>query len=139
MWCGLEGGSGQRSKVQENKWLSAKPVMPDSARPHANRMFRSGRAPRIELTRHHTNQPKREFLEYGKNREIRKIRNNEQKPELPKDPAKRKKESEENKKSRTKQATANPQQTQSKEMRRCKCDLRRMGSAMRARQRKDTD
>jgi len=72
LWCGLEGGSCQRLKVQENKWLSAKPAMPDSAWPHANRMFRSRRAPRIELTRYHTNQPEREFLEYGENREIRK-------------------------------------------------------------------
>ena len=72
--CGVGWKEGEVNgrRVQENKWLSAKPAMPDSAWPHANRMFRSRRAPRIELTRYHTNQPEREFLEYGENREIRK-------------------------------------------------------------------
>jgi glutamate synthase domain-containing protein 3 len=80
--------------------LSEKPAMPDSARPHDDRMFRSRRAPMIELTRQNKNQPEREFLENGKNREIRKIRNNKQKctkSELHKDPAKRKGKSEKQK------------------------------------------
>jgi len=61
--------------------------------------FRIRRVPRIKLMRQNTNQPKREFLENGENQEIRKIRNNKQKcqkPELQKDPAKRK-ESQKNK------------------------------------------
>jgi len=62
-------------RVQENKWLSTTPAFPNSDRPHANRLFRSRRAPRIELTGQNTNQPKREFLENGENAENRVIRN----------------------------------------------------------------
>jgi len=96
-WCAVvwgEEGEVNDRRVQENKWLSAKPAMLNSARQRANRIFRSRCTPMIELTRQNTNQPEREFLENGENGEIRKIRNNKPKctkPELPKDPAKKRK------------------------------------------------
>jgi len=69
-----------------------------------------------ELTKHHTNQPEREFLEDGENREIRKIRNNEQKCQKLEfsQRSHQKKRKLTKQKSRTKQAKANPEQTPSK-------------------------
>jgi len=124
--CGVGWKEGEVNgrRVQENTWLSVRPAIPDCARPHANRMFRSHRAPRIELTGQNTNQPKREFLENRENREICKIMNNKQKckkPELSKDPAKRKqsqenKNREQNRASQSKTRT-NPKQNPCEEAR----------------------
>jgi len=107
--------------------------------------FRIRRVPRIKLMRQNTNQPKREFLENGENQEIRKIRNNKQKckkPELQKDPAKRKESQknkirEQNRASKSK-STTKPNQRRCKEAsvkeRKKESDLGRMRSVMRARQ-----
>ena len=73
---GWKEGEVNGRRVQKNTWLSARPAIPDCARPDAIRMFRSRCAPRIELTGQNINQPKREFLENGENREIHKISNN---------------------------------------------------------------
>ena len=132
--CGVGWKEGEVNgpRVQDNKGLSAKSVMPDSARPHANLMFRSRRAPRIELTGQNTNQPKREFLENLENlqnlenQEIRKIRTNMQKARITQRSRKKKRKSEKQD-SRTKPRKQKQihNKTQSKKMQRGKCERKK--------------